>query len=42
MKYNPISILKSVKNKQSKARELKKDRERALNWAMPNIQQLDL
>lgn len=42
MKYNPISILKSVKNKQSKANKLKKDRERALEWAMPNIQHLDL
>lgn len=42
MKYNPISILKSVKHKQSKVRELKKNRERAIEWAMPNIKILDL
>lgn len=42
MSYSPISILKSVRYKQSKARRLKNERERALGWAMPNIQPLEL
>lgn len=42
MNNSPISILKSVINKHTKANELKAARERALGWAMPNIQPLDL
>lgn len=42
MKNSPISALKSIRNKYSKDRSLKNSRERALGWAMPNIQPLDL